>query len=263
MSRFKGLNFHASDHISGILDNFFQNMSDEVLSPEFRKIKYGKNIVFSAFPEASLPAIFKIALEQKHALTPVENDVLKKLLLNANEYIDALKAKTKANLLGELDSYISTSALKGIQPDSTGITEILKENLDKAGNHFQVITEAEATKVRNLGRAINITKSGADMGVEDPLCYFVVVRDDVTCENCIHNHLMPDGTPRLFRMSELTTAYLSSADRKEGKVSVCGQHPNCRCSLQQLPPFYGFVNGKVKYVGRGKDPLAEQRGEEQ
>lgn len=263
MSIFKGLNTHSVKHISDILDKFFENMSDDVLTPEFRKIKYGKNIVFSSFPEASLPAIFKVALEQKHGLTSIENDLLLKLLNNTNEYIESLKAKTKANMVGDIDAYISQSALKGIQPEKTDISEIINDNLEHAGSHFNLISDAEATKVRNLGRAINITKSSAQIGVEDPLCFFVVVRDNVTCKDCINNHLMPDKTtPRIFKMSELMTSYLTKEDRKDGKVSLCGQHPNCRCSLTQLPPYFYFKNGKLKYVGKDVNPLEIQRGEQ-
>lgn len=263
MSIFKGISSHSSQHISDILDKFFNGMSDSVLSPEFRKIKNGKNIIFSSFPESSLPAIFKIALEQKQQLSPIENDVLKKLLTNANEYLEALRSKTKAELLGELDSYIANSALKGIQPAKDDITNIIRENLDKAGNKFQVVAEAEASHIRNLSRAINISKSGADMGVQDPMVFWIIVRDAVTCISCIENHLMPDKiTPRLFYLSEVNSHWLDKAQRLSGQVSLWGQHCGCRCTLTQCPPFFGFKNGKLSYIGRDINPLKEQRGEE-
>ncbi len=255
MSAFNGINFHVTKSISNILDELFDGMSDTLLSPEWRRLRDGKNIVFTHFPENSLPGLFREAINTNH-LKPYENELLKKLVLNSSEYVESLRSKVKAELSSNIDAYIQQSALNKVLPSKDVVQDMVRDSLVEAGNHFKLISDAEATKIRNIGRAVDIARQGASIGVEDPDVYFVVVRDDVTCEWCIKNHLDTDGvTPKIFKLSQVKMTYLDKEEKKNGDVSCSGQHPNCRCSLQQLPPGFGFnEKGRLKYVGRKETP---------
>jgi hypothetical protein len=83
------------------------------------------------------------------------------------------------------------------------------------------------------------------------------------CQYCIKNHLLSDKiTPRVFKFSELSHSYLTTADRKSGAVSTCGLHPRCRCSLVLLSPGFGFKDGRVTFIGLGHNEYDRQRNTE-
>ena len=82
------------------------------------------------------------------------------------------------------------------------------------------------------------------------------------CKFCIANHLLPDGiTPRAYKMSEVSGGYLSQQDRKDGKISLAGQHPHCRCSMYFVPSGYGYKQGRFTFIGLNHDEFNHQRGE--
>jgi hypothetical protein len=104
-----------------------------------------------------------------------------------------------------------------------------------------------------------IVKVNASAGVEDPLIYFVVVRDDDLCDECRRLHLLPDGvTPKVWRLSEVKRGY----HRKTDDVpSLGGEHPHCRCSLVTIMKGYGFTkSGGITYISPDHDELEAQRG---
>lgn len=78
------------------------------------------------------------------------------------------------------------------------------------------------------------------------------------CNHCVNNHLHPDGTPKVFKLSEVSMDYLSAEDRKNGKVSVAGQHNFCRCFFAIIMPGFGFKDGKLAWMGLGYDAYSEQ-----
>ena len=104
---------------------------------------------------------------------------------------------------------------------------------------------------------MDISRTASGAGEYDPSVYFVVVKDDRTCKECIRLHLMPDGvTPRIWKFSELKQGYHK---RGEDNPSAFGLHPHCRCTLTYLANGYGFDNrGWATYVARGHDQYSIQ-----
>src|SRR5208337_1837035 len=112
---------------------------------------------------------------------------------------------------------------------------------------------SEATKARNLGSLMDITKQAAEIGDKDPTVYFVVIRDNVTCQECIRVHLMPNGNPRLWKLSELSGGYHK---RGEDFPSVLLLHPHCRCTMVMAPQGYGFdKKGHLTFIGLDHNEL--------
>jgi hypothetical protein len=149
--------------------------------------------------------------------------------------------------------------MKGITPSSTEIKNRITEGLNEAGKHIKTISEAESTKARNTGKLFNIAKAASSVGVSDPYVFFVVVKDNVTCPECIRLHLMPDKiTPRVWKMSEVGFSYHKKG---EPNPKVAGIHPHCRCSMTVLLPGYGFKGGKASFVSNEHDEYQKQRGE--
>jgi len=120
------------------------------------------------------------------------------------------------------------------------------------------LIDTEAQNVRNTGVLDGIIKVNAAHDIEDPVIYFVVVRDNYLCPECKRLHLLEDEkTPRLWYLSELGHGY-----HKKGQSNpkLGGLHPNCRCSLVPLMPGFGFSkDGFTTFRGTKYDAIKEQR----
>jgi len=79
------------------------------------------------------------------------------------------------------------------------------------------------------------------------------------CNECKRLYLLDDGvTPRAFKMSQVTSDY----HKKGGNTpSLCGCHPNCRCSLQTVPQGWGYKGGKISFISKNYDLYKDQNGE--
>lgn len=243
--------------IEQVVDDAFEKTARDMLGyiPGDQK----KTIIFaSKRPSHTLADLFVKSMRD-HAPSSLERDTLKGLIRIAYNFIAGLKERTKASVVSKVDAIVRESSHDGGRAKAADIQKAIEEEMSKARSHMKTIAEAEGTKSRNMGAAMDIIKVGASIGNPDPNCFFIVKRDEFTCKHCINNHLNPDGTPKVFKLSEIATSYLSSDDRKAGKVSCAGQHPNCRCSLSILAPGWGFKDGKVAWVGIGHDELVKQR----
>lgn len=218
----KGLYSGVKKLISNTIDSLFNRVTQDILGVNPKE--ESKSISFRSLPKNSLANLFAESLDNPFP-NHVEQDVLKNLLDTTSNYLDSLKLKTQANVTNAIDAYVKDQQMKGQQVSELEVQQKLLEGLLKAKSGVKLITEAETTKVRNMGKMLNIVRMASDKGIKDPYCYFVVVKDDITCEVCKKTHLMPDGiTPKVFKLSELSAGYYV---KKSYKPSYCGCHPHC------------------------------------
>lgn len=223
---------------------------------EIPSLKNKKSIIFTSKPDLTLAHLFVRSLESDNLL-PAEEEALKNLLSTAEEYISSLRSKTKAQVLERVESYVKEKNLKREKPSTVDMKNHISDVFVKAKSHMKTIAEAESTKARNMGRALQIGKVAASQGEKDPSAYFVVVRDGKTCSECIRLHLQEDGvTPRVWKLSEIKFSYHKKG---ENNPSIAGIHPHCRCSLVFLPKGYGFKEGKVDWISEEHDEYLKQR----
>lgn len=253
----KGLSSTGRIRIESQISDMFDSLSYEMLGylPET-----GKRIIFSTTkPRYNLLNLFVDALGNREP-NVAERDYAKGLIQNASNYISSLREKTKSSIVESIDSVIRTEAMKNNKPTKAQINAIIAEEMQKAKAHLKTIAEAETTKVRNGGVAADITKVSKSLNINDPSVYFVIVKDAKTCKYCIQNHLLPDGvTPKVLKLSDVRSTYLSTQDRKDGMCSIAGQHPHCRCTMAFLAPGFGFEAGRIKWVGYGHDEYQRQK----
>jgi hypothetical protein len=200
-----------------------------------------KSIIFTSKPDLTLSHLFLKSLGSERLL-PQEKEALKNLLSTTEEYISSLRAKTKAQLTENIDSYVKEQILKNQRPSTVDLKNLINESLNKARDHFKTIAEAESTKARNMGKALQIGKVAASQGVQDPNVYFVVVRDGKTCSECVRLHLMDDLiTPRVWKLSEIGFSY-----HKKGQPNpkISGLHPHCFTENMMLHTDKGLVSFK-------------------
>jgi hypothetical protein len=253
----KGLSSTGRARIEALVENMFENLSYDLFGfiPGVHK-----KVTFSVRkPTYNLLNLFLEALGNREP-SDSEKDYAKGIVKNASNYVTGLKEKTKSAVVEAVNSHVASAESKGQKPSKDEISKIVAREMSKAKSHLQLITQTETTKVRNSAVESDITRVGRSLNIEDPSVYFVVLRDNITCKHCINNHLMPDkATPRVMKLSDVKKTYLSTQDRKDGMVSIAGQHPHCRCSMVFLAPGFGFEKGRMTWIGYGHDELNRQK----
>lgn len=234
----------TKDTIANIVDNIFDNIGLELIG-NIPRLRNKKLSIISMEPHFGLSNLFVQSMQNKIP-NELEKDLLKGLLNSSDGYIEALKNKTRANVIEKIDGLIREKKIKKEKPTDDQIKLIIKEEMDKAKADMSNIVEAESSKFRNMGTMLSIGRMASSAGDDDPTIFFAVVKDNVTCKECIRLHLMPDKiTPRLWKFSELKQGYHK---RGENNPSAFGLHPNCRCQICYLSRGFSFdKKGKVIY----------------
>ena len=250
-----GISSSGKEAIAFAIEKMFDALAYKFLGniPKLRN----KSPYFSTTPKFSLANLFLQAMDNKE-LNHYDKDVLRSTLNTTYGYIEGLKNKTSSNVVQAVDALIRESKTNSSFVDAGRVSEIITSEMKKARSHMRLIAEAESTKTRNLGHTMEIVDRSKKEDIMDPNVFFVVIRDNSLCVECMRLHMMPDQvTPKIWKMSELSMGYHK---RGEDRPSALGCHPHCRCSLQQLPSGWGFKNGFVHFISLDYDEYKEQRG---
>lgn len=232
------------------VDNVFARLKTRFLGPK----RGALSIAYQFQPSLSLPGLFTAANQEEGNASP-DKDLLRSLLRVAESHIEAQRDTTKANVVRTIDAFCRGKRT----PDTRALLSgQLADVWKKTAESVKKIIDTEGTTVRNAGALDGITKVNASFGIEDPIIYFVVVRDNLLCTECRRLHLMSDGiTPRLWRTSEIGHGYHKKGD---SFPKIGGTHINCRCSIVTLMPGYGFDGaGMVVFIDPQHDEYAKQR----
>lgn len=238
--------------IHGSIDELFDRALARMVGLDFGP----KQIVIGIKPELTLAGLFASASAEEG--NKPDPGLLASLIRIAEGYVEAQREVTKARVVKTVDGFLRDADAKGIDTD---VKKVLGGELAQIWKQtttaMHTIIDTEASNVRNVGTLDGIVKVNAASGIEDPVVYFVVVNDNLLCEECKTLHLLPDElTPRAWYLSEVGNGFHRKGD---GNPKVGGLHPHCRCSLVALMPGYGFRAGRVAYVGDGHDEIERQR----
>lgn len=246
----------AKESLTQVVENLFDNIALSFLG-NIPKLRNKKFLAITSESNFALPHLFVQAMRNR---TPnsLEADVLKSLLDSAHGYVESLKNKTASNIVERIDGLTREAHLRKEKLKEEDVQAAIDEELGKAKSHMSGIVESESTKFRNLGSMMDITRVSADIGDFDPTVFFVMIKDQSTCKECIRLHLMPDGsTPRLWKLSELKQGYHK---RGENNASAFGLHPHCRCTLTYLVKGFSFDEfGRLKYRSQNHDAYLAQK----
>lgn len=250
-----GLPFGSKESIRKVVENLFDRMSVEFLG-DLPKLKEVKRLIVSKQLEFNLPHLFIQGMNNK---TPnqIEKGVLKSLIESSSGYMEALKNKTKSNISENIDAIVREAKLNNRKITKKDIENVLSKEFKKAKTHLKTIIESESTKLRNLGTVMDITRRASLNGDLDPTVFFVIVKDGLTCKECLKLHTIDGITPKLWKLSELKQTYHKRGD---GVPSSFGLHPHCRCTITYLNRGFGFnKKGKIEFKGENFDDFKNQR----
>jgi len=251
-----GISFSGKEAIGRIIEDMFDNIAMSFLG-NLPRFKDKKTVVFSSSPNMGLSHLFVQAMENR-VPNSIEQDALKGFLSSADGYIESVKKQTKSNLIERIDGLTKEASVRGEKASEQAVQAAITEEMHKARFRLLAIVESEATKLRNVGSLMSISRMAASVGDSDPTVFFIVVRDNVTCKECIRLHMTDNGTtPRLYKFSELKQGYHK---RGENMPSAFGEHPGCRCTLSYLTRGFTFdKQGKLTYHSEGYDEYSLQK----
>lgn len=94
-------------------------------------------------------------------------------------------------------------------------------------------TETFTTLVNNA--AVDAAFELKGEAAKDQLCYKLVTNDSRLCFHCHAKYVAPDGTPVIYKLSELLANGTNYGKPKDSWQAVIGNdHPRCRCQLVLL-----------------------------
>lgn len=236
------------------VDEIFDGLIARLLGHAFT----GKNMYIAHDPKNSLPGIFAQAAENEggrvdiHMLTGVASIARDYLIKNREE----AKAKTK-NIVNALLSDLSHGKINQdefrnrVDSALIDLWGAVKSNVERV-----VLTENE--HAATAGTKTGIEQMNDTLGIDDPVVFFIPIKDKDLCSECKRVHLLEDlVTPRVWLSSEVSANYHVKG---ENFPSWNLMHPHCRCALSTLIPGFGFDgNGRVSFIATGFDELKYQR----
>lgn len=250
-----GISSSGKESINKVVEGIFDRIALQFIG-NIPRLRETKRLIISYQQNYGLSHLFVQAMANRKP-NEIEQDFLKSLLESADGYIESLKNRTKSSITERIDGLAREASVQNRKLTEDEVQIAIDEEMKRARSALQTIVEAESTKFRNLGTMVEISKVSANVGDDDPTVFFVVIKDNTTCKECIRLHLMPDKvTPRLWKFSELSQAYHK---RGNERPSAFGLHPHCRCTLTYLSRGFNFDKaGKLKYQEEGFDAYSEQ-----
>jgi len=211
--------------------------------------------------DLSIPGLYHSSSEEEgfQGSNHIENSLSRVV----EGYMDAHQELAKVQMVNAVQNWLHEAETKKIKTDlNTVLGGELHELMGKVTSNVTRIVGTEATRARNTGSVDAISRISASASESDPNVFFVIVRDEHVCEECLEMHQL-DGTlsgpPKVYKLSEIGHGYHK---RGQTEPKVGGLHPHCRCTLCRLGSGYGFDGGgMVKFIDVGHDEYKKQRGE--
>lgn len=138
------------------------------------------------------------------------------------------------------------------------LQEIQSELRKKTGDFFRDwkrVAVTETTNAMNMGEADAIVGRNKGADPNEIYVFKQVTNDEALCEPCKNAYLMPESkTPRVFKLSELKANGSNYGKKKSEYQPVLGvMHPQCRCSLAEIPKGFGFEENSSVLTYKGPD----------
>ena len=223
--------------IDSAVDSLFARAKARFLGPNWG----GKKIIVGWKLEDSLPGLFGASSAEEHAAPNLKT--LDRLLHIADGYIESQRASTKSKLVQSIGAFLQNASQKGVVTDWETVLEGMLSGIwGQTSSNLARIVDTEGTTARNMGGLDGIVEVNERFGIDDPVVYFVVVKDSLLCSECKRLHLLEDGvTPRVWLLSEVGHEY---HHRGDPNPKIGGLHPNCFVDTVRL-----FTDSGIYTIG--------------
>lgn len=183
--------------------------------------------------------------------------------LNAN--MKQLIEKQKSDVLSRIEGIIrdrnnlfkfdKQQDLEGLTKEKSigALKTELRDYSREANRNWDRIVHTEVSNAISLGSVDRIVDENKDVDLDEIYVYRIVVNDAALCKYCRRFYLDRDGSPKVYRMSDLL-ANGSNYGKKAStwKPVATATHPNERCSqvIELKPGWKVLPGGAVTFMGR-------------
>src|SRR5271165_561631 len=154
-----GLSSSGKEQVSALIEEMFDRLALELIGAT-PSIRGRKAFLISSRKDFGLPELFVQAMANKPP-NSLESDAMRGFLESATGYIDSLKSKTMANVTEQIDALARESNARDTKMLKEDVDAIFSEQMRKAKAAMKAIAESEATKMRNAGALMNISRLAA------------------------------------------------------------------------------------------------------
>ena len=169
-----GISTQSKEQIDKVVGELFDKAALRLLGP-IPKLHHKKITLLGFLEGATLATLFIQALNNRY-LNNTEGDVLRGILGGAFGYIETLKGKTTSAISERIDGLAREARISRQPIPESELNKIIQEELGKARSGMERIAASEATKTRNLGSLMDITRKAAEVGDKDPTVAFLVIK---------------------------------------------------------------------------------------
>lgn len=197
----------------------------------------------------TLPGIYASSAREERAIPDMK--LMDALVRNAGNYLDAYRSSAKARVVKQVSAFLQQAEHSGVPTDlETVLGGQLADLWKQTSTDVRRLVDTESTNARNMGTLEGIVGVNASQGVEDPIVYWVVVRDEHLCSECKKLHLLDDGvTPRLWKLSEVGHGYHKKGD---SMPAVGGLHPHCLTGAMRIHTDRGLLTVRELFEQGGR-----------
>lgn len=178
----------------------------------------------------------KIGLENANKITKKDLDkFIQENSIKLKDQLDKIKAQAYLDILGKqfkIEKDLRQTILNEQNKKEFKMSDIV-DSIKKKFEDWSYLKDSisyVSESSLNQGKIEEI-KNNSD--TNDPLVYKVPIQDEKLCPNCRAAYLNNDGTPKIFKLSELEGNGTNIGLKvKEWKPTLGQLHPHCRCLLQ-------------------------------
>lgn len=219
----------------------------------------------AAREEVSLDEYERKLKQRATPITDAEKYAVDHIKSSAGNHITALKDKARANFEGIINSNnleyrnnilneeIRPVLADGVEFSSTN-AQIASDMREKTGDLYRDwkrVSNTEISNGMNLGEVDAIIDRNKSKPTNEIYVFKYVNKDGATCIHCKKAYQNPDGSPKVYKLSELQANGSNYGLKPSAYRATIGpMHPNCRCNIIELPVGFKFApDNSVTYGG--------------
>ena len=238
----------------------------------FLELVYNYNYLRTIKPNIATPKTIAGALSQQAAAAVTElpqstlfTNAMKSIEYSVKESIDKLRQNVMSKITGTLiDTSLESHMKEILKPTgnkeifNTTINDMISEltrNSNKVNYDWSKVVRTEMSNAIGAASTDAIVQMNVDKDLNEVYVYRIIVADSHTCRHCKSFYLDSDGTPKVYRLSELLSNGSNYGKKPEDwNPVVLATHPNERCSrvLELKPGWEILKGGKPSYIGLEK-----------
>ena len=255
-----GSDYLSEDEMNFLEDNLGKSKLDSSKIPLLDKI--------FAFGQIAQ----KIGLENANKITKKDlEDWLKENKVKVTTQLEKIKAQAYLDVLSK-QFQIEKDLKQGILNEAnkeefemSNVVDYIKKKFEDWSYLKNTISYVSESAL-NAGKVEEIKKQ-ADKEDRDVYVIKVPILDERLCSSCRRAYLNNDGTPKIFKLSELEANGTNIGKKQKDWLPTLGMmHPSCRCLLQEfefLPNTtfndYEFSEEKQRYILKEKKEKKEHK----